>query len=100
MKVPIFRAKDIDSNKVVEGFYFNYPETNHRSVIGGSEADQASHKHCLITYRPMQVTDSSAVPSTFGPAVFSPLNEPVGCDIDINTLEFVRFEEVSCIGET
>lgn len=79
MKVPIFRAKDIDSNDIVEGFYSCYPR------IAGNNLDNdvlmSNTCHCIITH----------MPSAMGV-----INEPVGCNIDITTLEFVKFIDVPC----
>ena len=104
MKVPIFRAKDADSNDIVEGFYFNYPEVNNimQTEEGeNTEVVSSSIKHCILTYKPMKMEGAGGMMAMFagGAPMQSPLNEPVGCNIDMKTLEFVRFEEVSCIGE-
>jgi hypothetical protein len=76
MQVPMFRAKDKDSDKVVEGFYFNYPVTNNATEESAILANTA---HCIITH---QV------------GMMGLINEPIACSIDMGTLEFVRFVDV------
>lgn len=103
MKVPIFKAKDADSNDIVEGFYFNYPEFNNVTPTEeeSSEVVTSNMKHCILTYKPMKLEGAGGMMAMFtGQSdMTSPINEPVGCNIDMSTLEFVRFEEVSCIGD-
>lgn len=77
MQVPYFRAKDKDSDKIVEGFYFNYPV-----VKNPSESDILTNvAHCIITYQD---------------GMMSMINEPIACSIDMGTLEFVKFVDVPC----
>lgn len=85
MQVPVFRAKDVDSNEMVEGFYFEYPVTN-GSAPGVTDKPelpvlQSNLAHCLLTYKP---------------GMMGLINEPTGCTIDMTTLEFVKFIEVPC----
>ncbi len=80
MRVPIFRAKDKDSNEIVEGFYFEYPLVN--SVTSGSINSNLCHS--LITYKP---------------GVMGLINEPTGCTIDLSTMEFVKFIDIPCSNE-
>ena len=85
MQVPVFRAKDKDSGDIVEGFYFEYPVTNGQGPIGSSDPNlpvlRLNTAHCLITYKP---------------GMMGLVNEPVGCTVDMTTLQFVRFVEVPC----
>ena len=82
MKVPVFKAKDVDSNDVVEGFYFEYPLTNSfAEVAGDSNIVTANIAHCILTYKP---------------GLMGVINEPTGCTIDLATLEFVKFVDVPC----
>lgn len=71
MKVPVFRAKDRDSDRYYEGFYFAYPETTYCF-----SNDYANGKvkliHCIVTHR---MTDWGLP------------NQPVLVTIDIETLE-------------
>lgn len=77
MQVPVFRAKDKDSDKIVEGFYFNYPV-----VKNPSENDILTNvAHCIITYQD---------------GMMGMINEPIACSIDMGTLEFVKFVDVPC----
>jgi hypothetical protein len=91
MKVPVFRAKDKDSDEIVEGFYFNYPQSSSEEEVNGIVMTKI--QHCLLTYRPVDPND---LPTLFESASATIINEPIGCNIDIKTLEFVRYEEVSC----
>ena len=85
MQVPVFRAKDVDSNDIVEGFYYEYPVTTNfaPTVNEGGEFPviQTNIAHCILTYKP---------------GMMGLVNEPTGCTIDVTTLEFVRFVEVPC----
>lgn len=89
MQVPVFRAKDLDSDKIVEGFYFEYPAVNNfmQGMMGMENAQSdvpvvsATMTHSLISYKP---------------GMMGIVNEPVGCTIDLSTLEFVRFVEIPC----
>ena len=88
MQVPVFRAKDRDSNEMVEGFYCEYPVTNvnvNSDGVVNADANspiiQSNVAHCLLTYKP---------------GMMGLINEPVGCTIDLATLEFVKFVEVPC----
>jgi hypothetical protein len=74
----MFRAKDSDSDKIVEGFYFNYPVVNNNNITE-ENAILANTAHCLITY---QV------------GMMGLINEPIACSIDMGTLEFVKFIDV------
>lgn len=74
MKVPIFRAKDKDSDKMVEGFYFNYPITD-----SANDIDINSYAHCIITYQK---------------GLMGIINEPIACSIELESLEFVKFVDV------
>ena len=77
MQVPMFRAKDRDSDKIVEGFYFNYPITKNPN-----ESDILNNvAHCIITYQD---------------GMMGIINEPIACTIDMTTLEFVKFVDVPC----
>lgn len=77
MQVPIFRAKDRDSNEYVEGFYVEYPITNtpQESVIDTNIA------HCIFVHKP---------------GMMGMINEPYVCSIDLGTLEFVKYIDVPC----
>ncbi len=70
MRVPIFKAKDKDSDKIVEGFYFNFP------VMG---TDETAVSHNIITFQP---------------SAMGFVNEPMACSIDPTTLEYVRFYDI------
>ena len=88
MQVPIFRAKDRDSDKMVEGYYFDYPlATEQKNADGTSPIVQGGISNCIITYQP------SASGLGF-------INEPVACTIDMTTLEFVKFVDVPCKTDT
>lgn len=50
MKIPVFRAKDIDSDKYYTGFYFEYPETNFCFSEDYANG-KVKLKKCLSTYR-------------------------------------------------
>lgn len=77
MQVPYFRAKDKDSDTIVEGFYANFPV-----VKNPSESDiLANISHGLLTYRN---------------GIMGLINEPVFCTIDMTTLEFIKFVDVPC----
>ena len=78
MQVPVFRAKDVDSNEIVEGFYFEYPVTTNPMA---ESTIQTNIARCLLTYKP---------------GMMGLINEPTGCTIDLATLEFVRFIDVPC----
>lgn len=78
MKVPYFRAKDKDSDRIVEGFYFEYPETTYCF-----STDYATEKckliPCIVTYR----MSDWGLP-----------NVPQLATIDINTLEQIGEIEI------
>lgn len=83
MQVPVFRAKDVDSKDIVEGFYFEYPVTN-AGALGGQGSiitEAANMAHCILTYKP---------------GMMGLINEPTGCTIDLSTLEFVKFIDIPC----
>lgn len=82
MKVPVFRAKDLDSNEYVEGFYCEYPVTSISPNISMSEYSNVAR--CLLTYRP---------------GMMGIVNEPVGCTVDVTTMEFVKYVDIPCKGE-
>lgn len=71
MKVPYFKAKDKDSDKIVEGFYFEYP------VIDDGDTNSI----CIITHQK---------------SAMGFINEPWACSIDPTTLEFVKYVDVPC----
>lgn len=50
MKIPYFKAKDKDSDRIVEGFYFEYPETTY---CFSNDYERCGVKliPCLVTYR-------------------------------------------------
>ena len=77
MKVPYFRAKDRDSDTIVEGFYCSYP-------LMKTQTDPLvpNEVHSIFTYKD---------------GMMGMINEPVACSIDITTLEFVKWVEVPCI---
>jgi hypothetical protein len=77
MQIPIFRAKDKDSDKIVEGFYCNYP-----LLTNPNESDIMNNVvHSIFTYQN---------------GMMGMINEPIACSIDITTLEFVKFIDVPC----
>ena len=74
MKVPVFKAKEINGDKEYTGFYFRYPETTYcftEDYIGYP----VKYKHCLAVYR----TTDWGLP-----------NEPAMVVIDKNTLQKVK----------
>ena len=75
MQIPIFRAKDKDSDQMVEGFYVEYPLTNTQGSIVTSMAQ------CIFTYKP---------------GMMGVVNDPYVCTIDVGTLEFVRYVDMPC----
>lgn len=77
MQVPIFRAKDKDSDKIVEGFYCNYP------LVKNPQSEQilTNVVHSIFTYQD---------------GMMGMVNEPIACSIDMTTLEFVKFVDVPC----
>ena len=77
MQVPYFRAKDKDSDQIVEGFYCNYP------MIKNPQNDQilTNVVHSIFTYKD---------------GMMGLINEPVACSIDPTTLEFIKFVDVPC----
>ena len=62
----------------MEGFYFNYPVVNNKETQSEIISNVA---HCLLTYKP---------------GMMGLVNDPVGCTIDMTTLEFVKYVEVPC----
>lgn len=48
MKIPYFRAKDKDSDRIIEGFYFEYPETTY---CFSNDYVNCKLIPCLITHR-------------------------------------------------
>ena len=77
MQIPIFRAKDKDSDQMVEGFYVEYPVTNTQ----GSSAITTNTAQCIFTYKP---------------GMMGLINEPYVCTIELGTLEFVKYVDVPC----
>ena len=77
MQVPIFRAKDRDSNEYVEGFYVEYPITN----TPQESAIDTNIAHCIFVHKP---------------GMMGMINEPYVCSIEFATLEFVRYVDVPC----
>lgn len=77
MQIPIFRAKDADSNDIIEGFYCNYP-----MIRNPSEGQFLTNVvHSIFTYKE---------------GMMGMINEPIACSIDITTLEFVKFIDIPC----
>lgn len=74
MKVPYFRAKDKDSETIVEGFYFAYPKTTY--CVDDYERYPVEIVHCLCFD---QMTDWGLP------------NRPMVCTIDKNTLELTGY---------
>lgn len=72
MTIPIFKAKDKDSDKWVEGYYCEFPLTK-----------DGIPQPCILTYQPNK-------------AMGGIVNSPICCSIDITTLEPIRFTEVVC----
>lgn len=77
MRVPYFRAKDKDSNIVVEGFFFAYPKTTY-CFEDAYKRHPAELAYCICFNR---MTDWGLP------------NRPVCCTIDINTLELIGYVE-------
>lgn len=71
--IPIFKAKDEDSDQWVTGFYFAYPETTY-CFTEDYERHPVKIVHCITFHR---MTDWSLP------------NRPTVCNIDIDTLELV-----------
>lgn len=81
MQVPMFRAKDKDSDKIVEGFYFNYPVINNVTEESKLLTNMA---HCIISYQA---------------GMMGLINEPIACTVDMGTLEFVKFVDVPVVND-
>lgn len=78
MKIPYFKAKDKDSDRIVEGFYFEYPETTY--CFSNDYADcKCKLIPCIVTYR----MSDWGLP-----------NVPQLVTIDINTLEQIGKVEI------
>ena len=77
MQIPIFKAKDKDSDEYVEGFYVEYPITN----APQSSSVETNIAHCIFVHKP---------------GMMGLINEPYVCSIDFGTLEFVKYIEVPC----
>lgn len=77
MQIPYFRAKDKDSDQMVEGFYVEYPITNTQqdTVI------ETNIAHCIFVHKP---------------GMMGMINEPYVCSIELGTLEFVKYVDVPC----
>ena len=92
MKIPYFRARDLNSDQMVEGFYVNFPET---------EAKDAPLVHALMVTVPVERPDLNIVfdPGN-GKKVLEPeppkMNTLMYCTIDITTLE--KIGEIETIG--
>lgn len=78
MKLPYFKAKGKDSDRWIEGFYFEYPETTY---CFSEDYDRGTCKliPCIVHHR---MTDWN-LPNT-----------PELCTIDINTLEQIGEVEI------
>jgi hypothetical protein len=50
MKIPYFKAKDKDSDRIVEGFYFEYPETTY-CFSNDYEIAKCKLIPCIVTHR-------------------------------------------------
>lgn len=50
MKIPYFKAKDKDNDKIIEGFYFEYPETTY-CISNDYERCKCKLIPCIVTYR-------------------------------------------------
>lgn len=81
MQIPIFRAKDADSEKIVEGFYCNYPLMKNKDREDSGITENANIVHSIFTYQD---------------GALGIINEPIACSIDIGTLEFVKFIDIPC----
>lgn len=79
MKVPVFKAKDINRKNEYEGFYFRYPRTMY-CFTEDYESSPVEFIHCLAVYR----TTDWGLP-----------NEPAMVVIDKDTLQKVDEVEVS-----
>ena len=79
MQIPIFRAKDRDSEQMVEGFYVEYPVANVPN--NGDIVTNTNIAHCIFTHKP---------------GMMGIINEPYVCTIDLATLEFVKFIDIPC----
>ncbi len=77
MRVPIFRAKDNDSDEYVEGFYVEYPPVN----VPEADVSVSSMARCIFVCKP---------------GMMGIINDPYVCSIDIGTLEFVRYIDIPC----
>lgn len=75
MKIPYCRAKDKDSDRVIEGFYFSFPETTY-CFTEDYERNPVKTIHCICTY---SMTDW-CLP-----------NHPQLCTIDKSTLEVIGY---------
>lgn len=77
MKIPYVKAKDSDSNTVVEGFYFEYPETTYCFTEDYIREPKVRLIPCVMSYR---MTDWGLP------------NEPTICrPIDKSTLEIIGY---------
>lgn len=90
MKIPYFKARDLNSDQIVEGFYTNFPET---------EAEDAPLVHALMVTVPIETPDLNLVIETGdGERIKVPeqpkKNTLMYCTIDISTLELIGEEDV------
>lgn len=76
MKVPIFKAKDIDSDKYYTGFYFSYPSTTYCITSDYLSGEKVKNIHCLVSHT---MTDWGLP------------NRPILITIDNTTLEQVGY---------
>lgn len=90
MRVPYFRAKDLDSDVYVEGFYVEYPKV--------ANVNNCEMVHAILVYIP----DPEFVPiisvTSFEDEVYTPKRDIPNtlsfCTIDINTLQLIGEVEI------
>lgn len=89
MKIPYFKAKDLNSDQIVEGFYTNFPET---------EAENAPLVHALMIPTPIEEPPLNLVIDTGEEKIEVPeppkKNTLMYCTIDISTLEKIKDVEI------